>query len=228
MSILTPELSGKLQRSVHRLLYGMPDRYGHLARSIAQRRSRRIMEIGVWDAIHSVWMIEAALLNHRPEDVAYYGFDLFEDLDPETLEREQSKSPPTMEHVRGVLRRFVDCGVRVHLFRGDTKLLLPRLVDALPQMDFVFIDGGHSEATVRNDWTHVERLVGPETVVIFDDYVDAESVIASGVGVNAVVDGIDRDRYGVRRLQPVDSFPKDWGTLSIALAEVTPRVSPAP
>jgi hypothetical protein len=218
------ELSGKLQRSAHRLLYGMPDRYGHLAKTILRRRSRRIMEIGVWDAIHSVWMIEAALVNHRPEDVVYYGFDLFEDLDPETLERETSKAPPTMAHVRGELARFVDLGVRVHLFRGDTKVSLPRLVDVLPIMDFVFIDGGHSEATVRSDWSHVERLIGPETVVIFDDYVDLASITASGVGVNAVVDSIDRRRYAVRRLRPVDSFPKEWGALSIALARVTPRV----
>jgi hypothetical protein len=128
-----------------------------------------------------------------------------------------------MEHVRSVLRPFVERGVTVHLFRGDTTLILPQMAPVLPRMDFIFIDGGHSEETVRSDWTWVSRCIGPDTVVIFDDYVDPISVIESGVGVNAVVDALDTSKYRRRLLRPVDRFPKPWGTLRIAFAEVTPR-----
>jgi hypothetical protein len=214
---------GRFQRTMNRLRYGMPDRYGHLSRTIQQQRARRLLEIGVWDAVHSRWMIEAALKQNRPDEIAYYGFDLFEHADASTIDHEVSKAAPTMAHVQSVLRPFVERGVTVHLFRGDTTTVLPRIAPVLPQMDFVFIDGGHSEETVRSDWTWVSHCIGPETVVIFDDYVDPVSVVESGVGVNAVVDAIDSSQYARRLLRPVDRFPKPWGTLSIAFAQVIQR-----
>lgn len=217
------DAAGRLQRTVNRVRYGMPDRYGHLSQTIRRREARRLLEIGVWDAVHSRWMIEAALHQHRPEEVAYYGFDLFEHADASTIDHEVSKPAPTLQHVRSVLQPFVERGVTVHLFRGDTTLVLPQIAPVLPRMDFVFIDGGHSEETVRSDWTWVSHCIGPDTVVIFDDYVDPISVVQSGVGVNAVVDAIDPSKYVRRLLRPVDRFPKPWGTLTIAFAEVTLR-----
>jgi hypothetical protein len=214
---------GRFQRTVNRLRYGMPDRYGHLSQTIRRRRARRLLEIGVWDAVHSRWMIEAALQQHRPQEVAYYGFDLFEHADASTIDHEVSKAAPTMEYVRSVLRPYVEQGVTVHLFRGDTTIVLPQIAPVLPVMDFIFIDGGHSEETVRSDWNAVSHCIGPDTVVIFDDYVDPVSVVASGVGVNAVVNAIDGSRYTRRLLRPVDRFAKPWGTLSIRFAQITPR-----
>lgn len=213
----------KVQRTANRLLYGMPDRYGHLTRTIEHRRCRRIMEIGVWDAVHSRAMIQAALRHHPPESVAYYGFDLFEQANAIVIAAEISKPPPSLAHIRAALQPFVKLGVTIHLVRGDTKIVLPQIAAALPPMDFVFIDGGHSEGTVRNDWTWVQRLMGPATVVIFDDTVDARSAEVTGVGVNAVLASIDADRYVMHQLRPVDTFRKPWGTLHIALTTVTRR-----
>jgi hypothetical protein len=214
---------GRFERTINRLRYGMPDRYGHLSQTIQRQRARRLLEIGVWDAVHSRWMIEAALRGSRPEEVVYCGFDLFEHADASTIDHEVSKPAPTMQHVRSVLRPFVEQGVTVHLFRGDTTIILPLIAPVLPTMDFIFIDGGHSEETVRSDWTSVSHCMGPDTVVIFDDYVDPVSMVESGVGVNAVVDAIDGSKYARRLLRPVDRFSKPWGTLSIAFAQVTPR-----
>jgi len=221
------DAAGRFERTVNRMKFGMPDRYGHLRQTIKRQRARRLLEIGVWDAVHSTWMIEAALEHHRPDEISYYGFDLFEHADESTIDHEVSKAAPTMQHVRAVLQRFVDQGVTVHLFRGDTTVMLPKLAPVLPRMDFVFIDGGHSEETVRSDWTCVTRCIGPESVVIFDDYVDERSAVESGVGVNTVINGLDSAQYKRRLLHPRDKFPKPWGTLHIAFAEVTPRV-PAP
>jgi predicted O-methyltransferase YrrM len=220
------DAAGRLRRTLNRLRYGMPDRYGHLSQTIQRHRARRLLEIGVWDAVHSTWMIEAALKQHRPEEIAYYGFDLFEQADASTIDREISKAAPTMEHVRSVLRPFVEQGVTVHLFRGDTTTVLPEIAPALPCMDLVFIDGGHSEHTVRNDWTWVSRCIGPASVVIFDDYVDPRSAAESGVGVNAVVDALDASSYSRRLLRPIDTFPRPWGALRIAFAEVRLRARP--
>jgi Methyltransferase domain len=221
------DAAGRFERTVNRIKYGMPDRYGHLSQTIKRRRARRLLEIGVWDAVHSTWMIEAALKQHRPGEIAYFGFDLFEHADESTIDREISKAAPSLQHVRSVLQRFVDQGVTVHLFRGDSTVILPKLAPVLPRMDFVFIDGGHSEETVRSDWTSVAQCIGPESVVIFDDYVDPRSAIESGVGVNTVVNGLDSSQYKRRLLQPRDKFPKPWGTLRIAFAEIRQRTSAA-
>lgn len=215
------DLCGRVMRTANRVVFRMPDRYGHLARTIERRQCRRILEIGVWDALHSIEMIEAALRHHAPRDVAYFGFDLFDLADATMLDREISKAPPSLAHVQSVLQPYVERGVTVHLFRGDTQRLLPELAPSLPRMDFIFIDGGHSEATVRSDWSSASQCLGPESVVLFDDYVDPRSAAVTGVGVNAVVDSIDTERFHVRRLRPVDRFQKAWGTLHIALVEVT-------
>jgi hypothetical protein len=221
------DAAGRFERTVNRIKYGMPDRYGHLGRTIKRRRARRLLEIGVWDAVHSAWMIEAALEHHRPDEIAYFGFDLFEHADETTIDREISKAAPSLQHVRAVLQRFVDQGITVHLFRGDSTVILPKLAPVLPRMDFVFVDGGHSEETVRSDWTSIAQCIGPESVVIFDDYVDPRSATESGVGVNAVINRLDPRHYTRRLLQPRDKFSKPWGTLQIAFAEVKQRASSA-
>jgi hypothetical protein len=201
----------------------MSDRYGHLAREITRNKSRSILEIGVWDGEHSRLMLQAALRNHDPADVSYYGFDLFEEADEAVISQETSKFPPSMASVRRKLQSFAERGATIELFKGNTLEVLPAVVDSLPTMDFVFIDGGHSYETVRNDWQCARRLLGARSIVIFDDYVNREAVGQTSIGVNRVVDDIDRQIYSVSHLRPVDVFQKTWGTLKVRFVKVTPR-----
>jgi hypothetical protein len=217
------DISEKARHAANRILFGMPDRYGHLAREITNNQSRTILEIGVWDGEHSGLMLQAALRNHAPADVSYYGFDLFEEADEAVISQEASKFPPSMASVRRKLQSFAERGACIELFKGNTLEVLPAVVDSLPKMDFVFIDGGHSYETVRNDWECVRRLLGTRSVVIFDDYVNGEAIGQTSVGVNRLVDEIDGEIYSVSRLRPVDVFRKSWGTLKVRFVKVTPR-----
>ena len=61
-----------------------PRRYKNLNQAIDQLKPKNIMEIGVWNGNQSLQMITAAQKYHSPEEINYYGFDLFEDL---TLEK---------------------------------------------------------------------------------------------------------------------------------------------
>jgi predicted O-methyltransferase YrrM len=97
------------------------------------------------------------------------------------------------------------------------------MITELPVMDLIFIDGGHSYGTVKSDWNCCKQLMHHDTVVVFDDYVNPDAVKHEGYGVNAVVDEIDRDCFEVRLLNPVDSFPKQWGVLRTRFAMVTFR-----
>jgi hypothetical protein len=42
-------------------------------------------------------------------------------------------------------------GAKIFLFKGDTREVLPKVVNTLPMMDFIFIDSGHSLETIEND-----------------------------------------------------------------------------
>jgi hypothetical protein len=217
------EISEKARHAANRILFGMPDRYGHLAREIARNQSRSILEIGVWDGEHSRLMLQAAFRSHDPADVSYYGFDLFEEADEAVISHEASKFPPSMASVRRKLQSFAERGATIELFKGNTLKVLPAVVGSLPKMDFVFIDGGHSYETVRNDWQCARRLLGARSILIFDDYVNREAVGQTGVGVNRVVDEIDGQIYSVAHLKPIDVFRKSWGTLRVGFVKVTPR-----
>lgn len=208
---------------LNRLRYGMPDRYGHLTKTIVERECRTIVEIGVWDAEHSRQMIQAALRKSPPAQVRFYGFDLFEAASDDLLESEVSKSARTLDEARRKLAPFEALGVTVELHQGNTMEVLPRVVPSMPPADFVFIDGGHSYETVGSDWENVARLMHERSVVIFDDYVNELALRQENYGVNRLIDELDRRRYRVARLRPIDRYPKPWGPLEIAFVKVSRR-----
>ena len=106
-------------------------------------------------------------------------------------------------------------GAKIALYAGDTTKTLPAIAPQFPVMDFILIDGGHSPATIASDWNSVAPLIGPSTVVLFDDYWNDETA-----GCKTLIDGIDRQRYQVVHLLPVDRFLGEWGTQEISMVKV--------
>lgn len=212
---------GPLYRLIRSGTYGVlcgPRRYRYLFKTIRRLRPATIMEIGTWRGARAVQMIDEAQKFRPASEITYYGFDLFEEMTEAQLAKEVSKRPPTQTEVES---RLLATGVASRLYKGDTTRVLPRVLAELPQMDFVFIDGGHSIETIRSDWENVEALMHERTVVIFDDYwrgrIDA--------GAKPTVDGIDRSRYDVEVLPRVDTFTKEWGRLEIQFARVRRKAS---
>jgi len=186
-------------------------RYKYLCETIRNNRCRKIMEIGTWDGEHALQMIREAKKFHG-RGVEYYGFDLFEFLDERLCLKEFSKRPPKLKEVARELQK-TDC--RVRLFRGDTKEVLPKVVEKLPGMDFIFIDGGHSVETIENDWKYAQRLMANHTVVIFDDYWNREDA-----GCKKVIEEIDRSEFNVEILPIRDRFRGTSGSLRINFVKV--------
>lgn len=201
----------------HDLLYGAR-RYRYLFQEIRHVQATRIMEIGTWNGNRAVQMITTAQAQAKPDDdIEYYGFDLFEALDENRFESEISKWPPNMTEVKSKLQQT---NAQIHLYKGNTRESLPANYSLLPEMDFIFIDGGHSYETILNDWTYVSKLMHEKTTVIFDDYWRNRN----DAGAKPVVDAIDRNKYTVVVLPRIDSFKnKDFGELQISFARVTLR-----
>jgi len=150
---------------------------------ILQNKCRRIMEIGVADGENAKSMVLAARNNFPIDKVEYYGFDLFEWNGD--------------SHMNRVITKLKSTGCRFKLFKGDSTITLPEVIENLPMMDLIFIDGGHSYPTVIRDWENSKNLVHDETAVFFHNYTFS--------GPKRVVDNISRDEYNVKIIYPLSN-----------------------
>ena len=90
-----------------------------------------------------------------------------------------------------------------------------------PVFDFIYIDGGHSLETIRNDWTYSEKLMAPDGTVVFDDYYPNET----SRGAKPMVDELlGDDRFVVRFFPMIED---NLGDVQITMASVARR-SPGP
>jgi hypothetical protein len=156
----------------------MSVRYQHLISAVEETASKdkkqkpyRIMEVGVFNGSHSIQMIKRATSCGKT-NVEFYGFDLFEDMTLEKNEAEIGKSTlaKEMQEVFKYLRSKTTAKI-ITLYKGDTQHKLPEVISTLPKMDIIFIDGGHSLATIHSDFYHAIKLAIPgKTVILLDDY----------------------------------------------------------
>lgn len=177
------------------------------------------MEIGTWAGDRARTMIRLAKWYWKADEIDYYGFDLFGQMTTERFAEEKSKWPPTQQEADAKLR---STSANIHLYQGDTTEVLPSLVERLPKMDFIFIDGGHSLETIANDWHWASLLMHDKTVVVFDDY----WLGRTDAGCKVMVDAIDRKKYTITLWPVTDSFQKTaFGPLRIKLVAVRKRTT---
>lgn len=145
--------------------HGM-SRYAQLLDIIHQTKAKSICEIGAWNGKRAIQMIQAAVHNHPMAEITYQGFDLFETQTRAQLRDELSKAGWS-ESV--VYKRIAATGANVELFKGKTT---DTLWSNMRNADLIFVDGGHSEATIENDgWYAITSLaVKQSAVAVFDDY----------------------------------------------------------
>ena len=125
------------------------------------------LEIGVAQGEGAKLIIKAML--KRVEFVDYYGVDLFDEHTPAEISDKLSWKK-----------------TNVTLLVGDSKQVLKNRT--LPPMDFISIDGGHDYETVKADWENCQKLIGPNTTIVFDDYKRCP-------GVTRAVNEIDQMKY---------------------------------
>jgi hypothetical protein len=201
----------------HLMFTTRPRRYINLFRTIYRRQCRRLVEIGTWNGAHAEQMVAVAAARADVRGVSYVGFDLFEDLTEDQFRQEFSKRPPPFEEVD---RRLRATGADIRLVRGNTRVTLPRSAALLHDADFVFIDGGHSVETIRSDFSAVSDAVRPGVPIILDDYYVDPGPELAGLGCQSLVNGLERSRYQVEVLDPMDVIERPEGPLRIRMARV--------
>lgn len=143
-------------------------RFAHMVnrlKGMRPRFPRSIMEIGVWNGGSAVNMLKAFFPVDR-----YVGFDLF----APAPEFEMPKSAMPIEWVRDRILREAPAGVEIELVPGNTRETLHsgqwKLQNISEKFDLILVDGGHSIETIDRDWIGIQSHIGPQTVVVFDDY----------------------------------------------------------
>lgn len=154
-----------------------PKRYKQLADMVRlyskNKETFTIVETGTWNGGRAIEMALAAFENC---DVVHYrGFDLFEEATEETDDVELNIKQHNK--TEDVSRRLAEFATRLkeinkeftyRLYSGDTKETMKNA--RFDDVDFAYIDGGHSYDTVKSDYSFVADV----PVVVFDDFYSHE------------------------------------------------------
>ena len=155
-----------------------------LFEQIEIHKPKNFLEVGVFQGVTSRNICEKLSLIHQNQ-FNYYGIDIFEDsnnlLDDKEMTSKHNKiSNPlknllynvifkenlnSLKSVKKLLKKFDN---NVTLYKGLSDIMLPKI--NMPEIDFIFLDGGHSYETVKNDLFLILKNIKKNKVIICDDY----------------------------------------------------------
>ena len=166
-------------------------RYRQLADIIRHYKPKTLTEVGTWNGGRAIEMALAAF--EYTDRFTYFGFDLFEEATALTDDIEMnSKKHHTIELIEARLNQFKDKMKEkgkefiFKLHKGDSKITLKKNKLAR-NVDFAFIDGGHSYETVKADYNNLKKV----PILVFDDFFSKDEFgqqpIEKNMGVNKLV-----------------------------------------
>jgi len=145
---------------------------------------------------------------------------LFDEITPELINQEFSFSAtPSETEIMDKLKAKTKA--KITLFKGNTRSTLQENLKNLPNMDLIYIDGGHSIETIKNDWKWASQLMKPSSAVFFDDFFPE----IPSVGCKFILGEIDKTKYDAEVLPETDTYSKEWGRLTTQLVRVQLKTS---
>jgi predicted O-methyltransferase YrrM len=164
-----------------------------LLNEIKNYKPKNFLEVGVFQGVTSRNVCEMLKKIHD-NNFKYYGVDIFEESDEKTDLKESTlksnkisnpfkhlifniilkKNLNSFESVRKLLEKFES---NVFLIKGYSHEALLKI--DISEIEFVFLDGGHSYETVKEDLRLILKDIKKNMIIICDDY--------------------DQDGYGVKR-----------------------------
>ena len=150
-------------------------------KDVEKKSPKTFLEIGVFHGVTARNICELLYTIHK-DDFKYIGLDLFEESDENKSEvipnsvftnplknfyfkYIQKQNPYSKEAVEDLLKKFKD---NVTLIKGNSNLILKK-VD-MSKIDYVFLDGGHTYKTVKNDLECCLDVINANGIVMCDDY----------------------------------------------------------
>ena len=166
---------------------GLKKPYGDNFLSLVEEyKPKNVLEIGVFCGVTSRNICELLKTNFG-SDFRYYGLDLFgstktssvDEIEPKFLENQKFSNPlKTIYYnfikkenlnskisVQNFLKKFSQ---NIELIEGDTRVTLEKV--PLCEIDFVFLDGGHSYDTVLSDLQKLYDNMKNNSKIVCDDF----------------------------------------------------------
>ena len=166
---------------------GLKKPYGDNFLSLVEEyKPKNVLEIGVFCGVTSRNICELLTTNFG-SDFRYYGLDLFgssktssvDEIEPKFLENQKFSNPlKTIYYnfikkenlnskisVQNFLKKFSQ---NIELIKGDTRVTLEKV--PLSEIDFVFLDGGHSYDTVLSDLQKLYDNMKNNSRIVCDDF----------------------------------------------------------
>jgi len=170
-------------------------RYRQLADIIRHYKPKTLTEVGTWNGGRAIEMALAAF--EYTDRFTYFGFDLFEEATALTDDIEMnSKKHHTIELIETRLNQFKEKMKEKNkefifkLYKGDSKITLKKNKLAR-NVDFAFIDGGHSYETVKADYLNLKKV----PILVFDDFFSKDEFgqqpEEKNMGVNKLIKEIE-------------------------------------
>ncbi len=180
---------------------GLKKNWGELFLNIVNEHKPKVfLEVGVFCGVTARNVCELLKEIHKNE-FRYVGIDLFgekasqDEVTPNYLNKQKFSNPlknlfynfllrknlNSYESVQNFLKNF---SKNVTLIKGNSSIILRNL--DLKNIDFVFLDGGHSFETVFDDLNLIYKKISSNkgAVILCDDYEDATYI----TGVKKAVD----------------------------------------
>ena len=180
---------------------GLKKNWGKLFLNIVNEHKPKVfLEVGVFCGVTARNVCELLKEIHKNE-FRYVGIDLFgekvsqDEVTPNYLNKQKFSNPlknlfynfllrknlNSYESVQNFLKNF---SKNVTLIKGNSNIILRNL--DLKDIDFVFLDGGHSFETVFDDLNSIYKKISSNkgAVILCDDYEDATYI----TGVKKAVD----------------------------------------
>ena len=166
---------------------GLKKPYGDNFLSLVEEyKPKNVLEIGVFCGVTSRNICELLKTNFG-SDFRFYGLDLFgstktssvDEIEPKFLENQKFSNPlKTIYYnfikkenlnskisVQNFLKKFSQ---NIELIEGDTRVTLEKV--PLSEIDFVFLDGGHSYDTVLSDLQKLYDNMKNNSRIVCDDF----------------------------------------------------------
>ena len=146
------------------------------------KKPKNFLEVGVFHGVTSKNICELLYLIHK-DNFKFTGIDLFSNDDLNLKDEYIPKvkfsnplkniyykyivrlDPYSIKSVHKLLKKFKN---NINLIKGNSNQVLKEI--AVDKFDYVFLDGGHSYNTVKNDLENLIPVINNNGTILCDDY----------------------------------------------------------
>jgi len=153
----------------------------HFLNEVMLSKPKKFLEIGIFQGVTARNICELLYKIHD-DNFKYIGvdkFDIDEKKNNEIVPNNNFKNPLkqfyyqyiikenpySLRSVKNLLKKF---DKNINIIKGDSNIVLPKI--DLSDVNYVFLDGGHSYDTVINDLINCKVVVENNGIILCDDY----------------------------------------------------------